>query len=272
MGMQCERIGDGDGWRLDDILCDAGPGDRPFEEQHALPCIALVRDGSFVYRTATGRALLAPGACLLGTAGQSFECSHEHHRGDRCLSFHYEPWLLEQVAAAVPGTHRLAFQAPRLAPATATLRLAARVETARLRDDRRELEECALELAALACEGSGVSADVATTGARDLRRVSASLRRLGQDDEADLAALAEEACMSRYHFLRVFRRVVGMTPRQYQLRGQLERAAIALGRGGRRVSDVAYECGFGDLSSFERQFRRSFGVSPRGWLDRLGRR
>ena len=68
--------------------------------------------------------------------------------------------------------------------------------------------------------------------------------------------------MSSYHFLRVFRQVVGLTPYQYLLRLRLHRAALRLRRTTEPVSAVAFESGFGDLSTFNRRFRRVIGVSP----------
>jgi hypothetical protein len=65
--------------------------------------VAAVTQGTFQYRTDQGRATLAPGALLLGNLGASFECSHEHGVGDRCLSFAFNPDYFEEVVASVPG-------------------------------------------------------------------------------------------------------------------------------------------------------------------------
>ena len=108
-------ISDGSGWRLDELLCAAGPGDPPFEAQHATSCIAAVTAGSFRYRSTRGAALMAPGALLLGNAGQAFECSHENHCGDHCLSWHFAPEFLERVVAGVHGVRQLDFKAQRVA-------------------------------------------------------------------------------------------------------------------------------------------------------------
>jgi AraC family transcriptional regulator len=68
--------------------------------------------------------------------------------------------------------------------------------------------------------------------------------------------------MSRYHFLRTFRHVVGLTPHQFILRTRLHRAALALRRSGRPVLEVALDAGFADLSTFNRRFRATMGVTP----------
>ncbi len=82
--------------------------------------------------------------------------------------------------------------------------------------------------------------------------------------------LARRAGLSTFHFLRVFSRVLGVTPHQYLLAARLRRAAALLAHPDRPVTDVAFEVGFGDLSHFARTFRRSVGVSP-GRFRRLPR-
>jgi AraC-like DNA-binding protein len=63
---------------------------------------------------------------------------------------------------------------------------------------------------------------------------------------------------------------VGTTPSRFLLAKRLDAAAVRLRRldGALRITDVALECGFNDLSYFSRAFRRQFGVSARAY--RLG--
>ena len=78
-------LAEGEGWALTDVVCTSGPKDRPFEECHSNFSIVIVAAGTFQYRSQAGRELMTPGSLLLGNAGQSFECGHEHGAGDRCL-------------------------------------------------------------------------------------------------------------------------------------------------------------------------------------------
>ena len=63
-------------------------------------------------------------------------------------------------------------------------------------------------------------------------------------------------------FLRVFRRLVGMTPYQYELRARMGRAARRLATSKDPVLAVALDSGFGDLSTFNARFRATFGMTP----------
>jgi AraC family transcriptional regulator len=64
----------GHGWSLHEIVCRAGPSDRPFEERHDGFSVSAVVGGNFTYRSDAGQGLLYPGALLLGNNGSCFEC------------------------------------------------------------------------------------------------------------------------------------------------------------------------------------------------------
>jgi AraC family transcriptional regulator len=264
----------GSGWRVQDMICTAGPHDRPFEEHHDTVSIAAVVSGTFHYRTAQGSALLAPGAVLLGNLGRSFQCSHEHGAGDRCLSFHFTPDYWEDAMTAVPGVRRIVFDSPHLPPMASLLPVTAALEAAR-DADQPMIEETALEFAGtVLAHVGGISALRPRPSARGERRISEAVRRIEQtahelgSDELSLGALAREAGMSRYHFLRTFRRLVGMTPHQYVLRTRMNLAAVRLRLSDEPVSVIAFAAGFSDLSTFNRRFRTLMGANPSRYRQR----
>jgi AraC family transcriptional regulator len=108
----------------------------------------------------------------------------------------------------------------------------------------------------------------APTG-RETRRVIEAIRLVESDAARplELKELAAVASMSKYHFLRVFRRLVGMTPHQYLISARLRRAALALASSRRPVIAVALDAGFGDLSTFNKTFRAVFGLTPTQYRD-----
>lgn len=83
-------------------------------------------------------------------------------------------------------------------------------------------------------------------------------------DAPRLKALARVACLSPFHFHRVFRAITGETVRAFVARARVERVALLLGRAGsqRRLTDLAPECGFSSPAELSRAFRARFGVTP----------
>jgi|SRR5882757_1288521 len=266
MALSLQLLASGTGWHVSDVVCTAGPRDRPFEERHEQMCIALVTRGTFNYRSTQGAAVLAPGSLMLGNSGACFECGHEHSVGDRCLSFHFSPELFETVAAAVPGQRHCAFTAPRLPVLPDLLPIIALAES--LRDSPAmgdEFHELTLRLAGAVCRAlSDEAHSLRAPNDRDRKRVAAALRRIEADpaQRLSLNELAAAASVSPFHFLRVFEQVVGVTPAQYILRTRLRRAAVELRNSRASVATIAGECGFSDLSTFNRQFKRLMGATP----------
>jgi len=265
MSLNVRILASGPGWRAADVVCTAGPHDRPFEERHDAVVISAVTHGMFHYRSTQGAALLAPGALLLGNRHHCFACSHEHSAGDRCMSFHFSPEFTEDVAAAVPGARRSDFTAPSLPPLPELLPLAAAAEAAREDGDAQELEELALRFAgAVAATLAGSKPRSHAPSASAERRIALALRRIEAQacEPLSLDELASAAAMSPYHFLRTFRAVVGMTPHQFVLHRRMHHAAVRLRRSKDSISAIALDCGFADLSTFNRRFRRIMKQSP----------
>jgi AraC-like DNA-binding protein len=254
-------IAEGDGWRVLDIVCTAGPRDRPFEERHTWMSISMVIAGTFTYRGDRGSSLMSPGALLLGSAGRNFECSHQHGEGDRCVSFQFNPYLFASLARDAGGS-RATPRNDRIPPLRKLAPITARVANAI--DRRAEFEELALELAAAViridsdCDGSNPAPRDRGGIADVVRHLEAHL-----DQPHTLADLARIARLSRYHFLRTFKRVTGVTPHQWILRARLREAALRLASSREPITAIALDVGFEDLSNFIRSFRSEFGISPR---------
>jgi len=267
VGPVARLLAKGEGWTASDVVCSSGPEDRPFEERHARFSIAIVTAGTFQYRSTAGRELMTPGSLLLGSPGQSFECGHEHGRGDRCLSFWYEPEAFARLAAeAGVRLSPRGFPVLRVPPLRALAPLLARAEAAMSGEAPSGWDEIGLQIGVAAARAAvGPSRAPAAATLSTEARVTRALRRIERDLDGDLrlATLAAEARLSPYHFLRTFRQLTSLTPHQYVLRARLRRAARRLAAGHARIVDVALDSGFGDVSNFNRVFRAEFGVSPR---------
>jgi AraC-like DNA-binding protein len=263
----------GDGWTVADVVCTCGPQDRPFEEQHDRYVIAVVLAGSFQHRSPLGRGLLTPGGAMLGNPGHSFECSHEHGEGDRCVSFWYAPEYFEQLAVDA-GMRRVdaGFRVPHLPALRQLSPLAAHLGVGVSGSQDVSWEEVGVRLAASSIRlGAGDSYGTLRTPPFAEARVTKIVRTIDRHPDASLTldALAREAGLSRYHFLRTFEQLTGLTPHQYVRRARLREAAMRLAAESGTVLDIALDCGFGDVSNFNRAFRTEFGMSPRAYRAQL---
>ncbi len=77
-----------------------------------------------------------------------------------------------------------------------------------------------------------------------------------------LTELAARVGLSRFHFIRAFKRTTGRTPYQYLLHRRIERARLLLGQPRYSVEGVARAVGFRNTSRFIRIFRRLTGLTP----------
>src|ERR1700746_89636 len=292
----CRVLARGDGWVVEDLICASGPQDPIFQERHGNVSIAMVLAGTFQYRgsscqgSANGSSvkrgsvksgsangairneLMTPGSLLLGNAGQSFEVGHEHAAGDRCLSFQFAPEYFERIAsdAGAKKSDR-GFRLLRLPPLRELSSPIARARAALEYSADTPWEELSVELAAATVRVErGISSRTENAPPSAIARVTRSVRAIERrpDGALGLGGLAREAGLSPYHFLRTFERLTGITPHQYVRRARLRDAASRLTAERKKVLDIALDCGFGDVSNFNRAFRGEFGVNPLMWKER----
>jgi AraC family transcriptional regulator len=101
-----------------------------------------------------------------------------------------------------------------------------------------------------------------------IRRVMAHINR-HLDEKYRLEQLAEVACFSPFHFIRVFETVMGETPQQYVIRKRMERAGFYLLKRDLRITEIAFNVAYETSSSFCKVFKTHFGISPRQFRDTI---
>lgn len=252
-------------WEIREVVCRAGPQDRPYEERHERVSISAVVAGSFRYVCEAGAALLYPGSLMLGNAGTCFECGHQHSRGDRCISVHLDRALFEEVAASAARSSRFRFATPMLPAMEGLVPTLVEIEALGERARAMAAESLVLKLAERVGEAaSGALLKRAQPAPGDERRISDALHHIEAhaDEALDIETLARLAAMSKFHFLRTFRRVTGLTPYKYLLGVRMRRAAVKLATTREAVAAIAFDAGFGDLSTFNNRFRALFGRTP----------
>jgi AraC-like DNA-binding protein len=80
--------------------------------------------------------------------------------------------------------------------------------------------------------------------------------------QVSLDQAAREACLSAFHFHRLFASAFGETPHDFLTRLRLDRAKRLLASGEMSVTDVCMEVGYSSLGSFSMKFRNFTGRPP----------
>ena len=246
---------------VSDFRCAAGPGDKPFTEQFGCHSVSYVRKGSFGCQS-RGRSFdLVTGSVLVGFPGDEYICTHDHHIcGDECLSFFLEPELVDAIGG--PDAWRVG-AAPPLPELMVLGELAQAAASGR---SDIGLDEIGLLFASRFVDvvSGRTRKPSEEVKMRDRRRAveTAHWIEANSHQAIDLDDAADQAGISAFHFLRLFAKVLGVTPHQYLVRSRLRHAARLLTEEDIAITDIAYDVGFGDLSNFVRTFHRAAGVSP----------
>jgi AraC-like DNA-binding protein len=246
---------------VSEFRCSAAPGDKPFAEQYAGHSISYVRKGSFGCHSRGRLFELVAGSILVGHPGDEFMCTHDHVCGDECLSFFFDPELVETI-----GDPKDVWQVGAVPPLPELMVLGELAQAAANGGSDVGLDEVGQLLAGRFVEVvSGRSHKPAPAKLRDRRRAVETALWIDahSSQEINLADVAAHADVSPFHFLRLFSSVLGVTPHQYLVRSRLRHAARLLADDDTSVTNIAYDVGFGDLSNFVRTFHRAAGVSPR---------
>lgn len=80
--------------------------------------------------------------------------------------------------------------------------------------------------------------------------------------EIGLDELAAEACLSPFHFSRVFQKATGLSPHRYVTERRIQHAKARLEEGQLSFVEIALEAGFGSQANFNRLFRKHTGMTP----------
>lgn len=81
---------------------------------------------------------------------------------------------------------------------------------------------------------------------------------------------AREACISPFHYHRLFVQAFGQTPHDFLTARRLERARYLLATTEMPVTEICLETGYASLGTFSTRFRRYYGCTPTEY--RLGTR
>jgi AraC-like DNA-binding protein len=249
--------------------------------------VKSVLSGSAFYRTARGHFRIEPDNFLVLNEGQTYSLEIAPGTGTQTLCPFFQPGLLGHVAAAAATPGALDDLEPaggvvdfceRLYPKTDGMgrrlaQIAAGLRSPAACGPWLEDQLFALAEELLALRGHVRREMASFPGLRPATREEL-YRRLHRARDyvdscypqaLDVSAVARVACLSPYHFQRMFRAAFGQTPMQYLQDRRLRAARRLVSDTDLPVTAVCFEVGFESLGSFSWLFRRRFGTSPRAF-------
>lgn len=81
-------------------------------------------------------------------------------------------------------------------------------------------------------------------------------------EDISLQQLAQHCCVSSFHFSRIFKSILGVSPHQHLAGIRLQHAKHLVQSSSLPVSDIAFECGFNCAEHFATAYRQQFRISP----------
>jgi AraC family transcriptional regulator len=81
-------------------------------------------------------------------------------------------------------------------------------------------------------------------------------------EHISLDTLAQLVGLSRYYFCRAFKQSLGIPPHRYHNNQRIEQAKALLAKHEFSVTDIGFQVGFSDTSSFSAAFRKTTGLTP----------
>ena len=252
--------------RVYDYHCHAARGEPSRVEQFSAPSLSIVCSGVFGFRSERHAQLLTTDFLLLGNPGQDYEISHDHAGGDRCLIFQLDDATLAEIAGSQRRRYFTRSVLPPL-PRIASLR---HLTERRLgaRGPALGLEELAVTAAAYVMTEAGTGGKRGEQAPERSRRIRDGLYHAlewlerSAAEDVHLADIARVAELTPFHFLRVFKHEIGVTPYRFLVRARIRRAVERLTHTEDPITRIAYDVGFGDLSNFVHTFRRELGCTP----------
>jgi AraC family transcriptional regulator len=245
--------------------------------------IKSVIRGSATWTTAAGRFVLEPGSALIVNGGEEYDLTIDALQPVETFCIFFSRGFVEDAYRATTSPSAALLDAPpperqiepgeRLVYASPLL---AGMQETHARMQRGEalgenIVALASSLVSCACDVearvSRLPALRATTREELRRRIACATDYIHSNIDAPLplADVASAACLSTFHFHRLFAAFHGETPHRYITRVRLERARALLAhssRGDRSVADVALACGFESVGSFTTLFARLYGCPP----------
>ena len=130
--------------------------------------------------------------------------------------------------------------------------------------NRFEIRKEVLNAVILISEHIGGEANVSMPTFARFSEIQKAITYIEENYSRDiyLDDIAKHVAMSRSYLSAEFKAVTGISPYNYLITTRIEKAGEALKNGNKKIINIAYECGFTNLTAFNKAFKRIVGMTP----------
>lgn len=221
--------------------------------------------------TLHSRDVVAPGHVSLNAAQENFSCTVAPVAEAISLHIEFYPDWISRVREKESKTHRLnsrelvpmmAVWHERLKALSTCLAIAlARTE----RTNILKIDQLLLEIAVeLICRSDPYSIPLEPRGKLCMAALTRVLDYMNEQlhETPTLDELADNAGYSPFHFARLFKSTMGVSPHQYLTKQRIQRSQFMLARSDVSITKIATDLGFDSSSHFAATFRQVVGITP----------
>lgn len=208
------------------------------------------------------RAVVAPaGSFVLFAPGEK---QHHAYHGTGTGEFYYVHFRCERLP---DGLDLKTSQVYSLPPQSATAEIFEAIIEDTLEKPPHYEPLCLARLLTLLASVQKEAAHTEARAAIGHRRIARAIQHIGRYCEKNLSLedYAAMCCMSKYHFLRTFKQVTGVTPLEYRTRIRIENAKEMLEGGELSVMEIGEKLGFSSPAYFSDSFKKATGISPKNY-------
>ena len=138
--------------------------------------------------------------------------------------------------------------------------------------EKPELTDSEKNIARKLCEASMAIYDAADElfprDTDELLEKGRQMLEASPENDEDIQSLADSSYMSKYHYIRRFKAISGLTPNKFRLQNRIRKAQQLIADG-EKVADAAVMSGFYDQSHFDRYFKKIVGIPPKEYIRSL---
>jgi AraC-like DNA-binding protein len=255
------RLLERDGITIDDVACRHRRGRGQETEPARGHVLVFVRRGCFVREARGNKAVLDPTVGYCMRPGDEQRYDHPHDQGDDCTAI----GMSDELVASLWGGDLSVPAEPLDIGPQVDLEHRLLLVAASRRDDRDELVERAISLAAAAFEL--IDAERVRSGRPATAHAHAAIADgarevLAADPAFSLLELARHLAISPHHLSRIFKAQTGHSLARHRMRLRARSALERLAAGEADLARLAAELGFADQSHLSRVLRAETGCTP----------